>query len=281
MAKLETMVSCPFCRRVYKMLLDRDAAERTRARASCGRCGNSFELAARVLGTNPERAATRAPEPVTTAKARKPHAVDPRSADADDVPLDELVRDIAQAAEHIAVTTPTPPRVAPPPPPAAARRTSDRIAPPPPPRPSPAPEPVAMTAEPDQEPSPAETAETGVFAFSATVPPMEARPSEPAAPSPPAVEPLAIAPAPEQSALVAPPTKASSPAVAATREAASPPTTPTAAPPLEAEPPAPPAPAVPPVPPAPVDWITRADPGLGELSREQGEAARVLSALIG
>lgn len=51
MAKTETMVSCPFCRRVYKMMLDRALAKERGTRASCGRCGNSFELAARIVVT--------------------------------------------------------------------------------------------------------------------------------------------------------------------------------------------------------------------------------------
>ncbi len=103
MSKAETVVSCPFCRRVYKMLLDREAAERTRARASCGRCGNSFELAARVATSNPARAMPPPPEPPSPAltKMRRAQAVDPRSADADDLALDDLVRDIAHAAEQI------------------------------------------------------------------------------------------------------------------------------------------------------------------------------------
>ena len=106
MAKTEHVISCPFCRRIYRMMLDREIITTNKTRASCGRCGNSFALATRIVVANATvPAGTRRPSPMASPPPPPPpprkRPVDPRTAD-DDPALNDLVRDIARAADHIA-----------------------------------------------------------------------------------------------------------------------------------------------------------------------------------
>jgi hypothetical protein len=103
MSKTEHVVSCPFCNRVYRMMLDRAIVTANKTRASCGRCGNSFELAQRIAVSPPvpissaQKPAVPAPPPPPKPR-KKVH--DPRAV-SDEPSLDELVQDIARAADHI------------------------------------------------------------------------------------------------------------------------------------------------------------------------------------
>jgi hypothetical protein len=44
----DVTISCPHCRRQYPMKVDFDRLQRLKTRATCGRCGNAFDVAARV-----------------------------------------------------------------------------------------------------------------------------------------------------------------------------------------------------------------------------------------
>ncbi len=118
MAKIETMVSCPFCRRVYKMMLDRAMAKERGTRASCGRCGNSFELAARVVVTmnsnvgtgvagGPRAGTTMPPPPPARAPAAGEvvEAVAPTDIESDEA--SSSMPAVAPAVAEFAVSSPT------------------------------------------------------------------------------------------------------------------------------------------------------------------------------
>ena len=115
------MVSCPFCRRVYKMMLDRTLAKERGTRASCGRCGNSFELAARIVVTMNSNLGTGlpggrfTPQPASTlnpAAVPPPPPPQPKRAQAaaqpvavadveSDESLTDMANDIARAADEL------------------------------------------------------------------------------------------------------------------------------------------------------------------------------------
>jgi hypothetical protein len=44
----EVIISCPHCRRQYPIKVDPERLQRLKTRATCGRCGNAFDVAARV-----------------------------------------------------------------------------------------------------------------------------------------------------------------------------------------------------------------------------------------
>ena len=48
MNKLDYVIACPYCKRQYRMKLDLEEITLKKTRATCGRCGNSFELAPRI-----------------------------------------------------------------------------------------------------------------------------------------------------------------------------------------------------------------------------------------
>lgn len=111
------IISCPYCRRQYTMKLDREEIERDKRRATCGRCGNSFELASRIVVPG---SAKLAPPPTArrttgshaiatpaTASAPAPSAAKQEAAD-----LDALTKEILAAADEMKVGTPVaPPQV--------------------------------------------------------------------------------------------------------------------------------------------------------------------------
>ena len=48
MNKVDYVIACPYCKRQYRMKLDLEEITAKKTRATCGRCGNSFELAPRI-----------------------------------------------------------------------------------------------------------------------------------------------------------------------------------------------------------------------------------------
>ena len=59
----EMTLSCPHCGRHYKMKIDPERLKRLKTRATCGRCGKTFDVASRVAA-----AASSSAEPVTEPK---------------------------------------------------------------------------------------------------------------------------------------------------------------------------------------------------------------------
>ena len=97
--KVEFVVSCPYCKRQYRMKLDRDEITVKKTRATCGRCGNGFELASRIQTEDlevagattpppPPRPAAAAPEPIPGPPAPPPPSA--RAADID-VDIDDVL----------------------------------------------------------------------------------------------------------------------------------------------------------------------------------------------
>jgi hypothetical protein len=52
----DVTISCPHCRRQYTMKIDPERLQRLKTRATCGRCGNTFDVASRI--TPPSEATT-------------------------------------------------------------------------------------------------------------------------------------------------------------------------------------------------------------------------------
>jgi hypothetical protein len=94
-------ISCPHCRRQYTMKVDPERLQRLKMRATCGRCGNSFDVGSRIAAPAPQvpkpdlstlqRIPAPAPPP---AVARSSGTTAPDLADE----MAELAREFADAA---------------------------------------------------------------------------------------------------------------------------------------------------------------------------------------
>ena len=125
--KVELVVSCPYCKRQYRMKLDREEVAVKKTRATCGRCGNGFELATRiqtegldVMGAlvpppppQPQpQPATRAPEPIAGPPPPPSPPPFPRAADID-VDIDDVLSSTpVPRGESDVVATPVIPALA-------------------------------------------------------------------------------------------------------------------------------------------------------------------------
>ncbi len=49
MSTADVTISCPHCRRQYKLKIDPERLKRLKTRATCRRCGNTFDVASRVV----------------------------------------------------------------------------------------------------------------------------------------------------------------------------------------------------------------------------------------
>lgn len=49
MSGAEVTISCPHCLRTYTMKIDPERLKRLKTRATCGRCGNTFDAASRIV----------------------------------------------------------------------------------------------------------------------------------------------------------------------------------------------------------------------------------------
>ena len=103
----DVTISCPHCRRQYTMKIDPERLQRLKTRATCGRCGKTFDVASRITPasqetiTEPKLPRVEAPPPAsqlvpTTMKAATP-------AGGTTVPnlrdeMEELAREFAEAA---------------------------------------------------------------------------------------------------------------------------------------------------------------------------------------
>ncbi|HEX8953191.1 MAG TPA: hypothetical protein VF945_15155, partial [Polyangia bacterium] len=93
-------ISCPHCRRTYTMRVDPERLKRLKTRATCGRCGNTFDAASRIV---PPAEATTEPKlpridvaaaPVTQPQPALSSATVPDLRDE----MEELAREFAEAA---------------------------------------------------------------------------------------------------------------------------------------------------------------------------------------
>ncbi|HEY2749662.1 MAG TPA: hypothetical protein VGL86_33810 [Polyangia bacterium] len=63
MTTADVTISCPHCRRQYAMKIDPERLQRLKTRATCGRCGKTFDAASRILAAQQQA-------PVAEPKAR-------------------------------------------------------------------------------------------------------------------------------------------------------------------------------------------------------------------
>ena len=113
-ALTEVTISCPHCRRQYNMKIDPERLQRLKTRATCGRCGKTFDAASRIVAAQQQQQQLRqqAPEsakptlPATRPDVRPPPAVQLQgtlkssgmtSPDLRDE-MEELAREFAEAA---------------------------------------------------------------------------------------------------------------------------------------------------------------------------------------
>ena len=96
-------ISCPHCRRQYTMKVDPERLQRLKMRATCGRCGNSFDVASRIAasagsGPKPDLSTLqRVPAPAPPPSLRPELPKTPTSPDLADE-MAELAREFADAA---------------------------------------------------------------------------------------------------------------------------------------------------------------------------------------
>ena len=304
----EVTITCPHCRRQYPMKIDPERLQRLKTRATCGRCGNAFDVAARVAAAAPPPTDT-AP-PVTTAPSPAP-STEATTLSIEAPPEDE--QPIAEPPTHRNLAVPQIESiVAPPAPPpgtlepdelaelarefadAAARftpvgskslsggRTMVGPAPMLPPSPPPSPT-VTVEAEPPSEPEPPPVAV-------AAPPPTTPKLSRPASPPPTPVKlspPSPLPPPPEP-----PPPEPPPPPLAPSEAAPSPPE------PVVSRPPASSMAelaveadfqgsestlvrvAVAPAPAPPRSWLELADPGLEKLTAPPSPTAALLDGIL-
>ena len=69
----EVTISCPHCRRQYNMKIDPERLQRLKTRATCGRCGKTFDAASRIIAAQQQQ---HAPLPPPEEPKAKPPRVD-------------------------------------------------------------------------------------------------------------------------------------------------------------------------------------------------------------
>jgi len=105
------MVSCPYCRRQYALKTDR-ASISPGARATCGRCGKSFELLTRIVVPGaPPPLPRKAPPPLPrdsrlASSPLIPVVTEPREPPVD-ADLSQITQDILRSAEQLEPELPT------------------------------------------------------------------------------------------------------------------------------------------------------------------------------
>lgn len=101
----DVTISCPHCRRQYTMKIDPERLQRLKTRATCGRCGKTFDVASRITPAGAE--------PATEPKLPRIDVVPPRVSELQPTPkppvtatttpdlrdeMEELAREFAEAA---------------------------------------------------------------------------------------------------------------------------------------------------------------------------------------
>lgn len=111
MSSADVTISCPHCRRQYAMKIDPERLQRLKTRATCGRCGKTFDAASRIMAAQqPAPTPTVAPAPPETPPVSETKRTDPRlprvetlRASINTPPdvrdeMEELAREFAEAA---------------------------------------------------------------------------------------------------------------------------------------------------------------------------------------
>jgi hypothetical protein len=110
MSSADVTISCPHCRRQYAMKIDPERLQRLKTRATCGRCGKTFDAASRIMAAQqpaPTPIPTPTPEkaPVSETKRTDPRLprVETLRASINTPPdvrdeMEELAREFAEAA---------------------------------------------------------------------------------------------------------------------------------------------------------------------------------------
>jgi hypothetical protein len=101
----DVTISCPHCRRQYAMKIDPERLQRLKTRATCGRCGKTFDAASRIV------AAQQPPPAAAQPLASETRRTDPRLPRVVEAPrpsihtpsdvrdeMEELAREFAEAA---------------------------------------------------------------------------------------------------------------------------------------------------------------------------------------
>jgi hypothetical protein len=71
-ALTEVTISCPHCRRQYNMKIDPERLQRLKTRATCGRCGKTFDAASRILAAQQQQHTPLAPPEEAKPKPSRP-----------------------------------------------------------------------------------------------------------------------------------------------------------------------------------------------------------------
>jgi len=114
MSSADVTISCPHCRRQYAMKIDPERLQRLKTRATCGRCGKTFDAASRIMAaqqpaiaTTPAPTATPTPDKAPVSETRRTDPRLPRvetlRASINTPPdvrdeMEELAREFAEAA---------------------------------------------------------------------------------------------------------------------------------------------------------------------------------------
>ena len=102
MSSADVTISCPHCRRQYTMKIDPERLARLKTRATCGRCGNTFDAASRIVPASeattdpklPRLDVTPTPVAQLVPTTPSPVATIPDLSDE----MEELAREFAEAA---------------------------------------------------------------------------------------------------------------------------------------------------------------------------------------
>lgn len=97
-------IACPHCRRQYTMKIEPERLQRLKTRATCGRCGNTFDAAAHIVTASEATTDPKLPRvdvaPPPVAQLVPSGAPTPRVATIPDLndEMEELAREFAEAA---------------------------------------------------------------------------------------------------------------------------------------------------------------------------------------
>ena len=68
-ALTEMHISCPHCRRQYTMKIDPERLQRLKTRATCGRCGKTFDAASRIIAAQQPQPPQPQPQPQSSSSS--------------------------------------------------------------------------------------------------------------------------------------------------------------------------------------------------------------------
>ncbi|HWE27159.1 MAG TPA: hypothetical protein VHB97_04110 [Polyangia bacterium] len=108
----DVKISCPHCQRQYTMKIDPERLQRLKTRATCGRCGKTFDVASRITPPQSQAPSQTADEPATEPQLARIEVAIPSASDLQPtmkvaasatIPdlrdeMEELAREFAEAA---------------------------------------------------------------------------------------------------------------------------------------------------------------------------------------